>query len=58
MENCCICNSSIEKLTFIFSEYFKNFFKYLGVCKNCGHLQIYKKSSPEEYKEINDQFFF
>lgn len=58
MENCCICNSSIEKLTFIFSEHFKKFFKYLGVCKNCGHLQIYKKYSPEEYKEINDQFFF
>lgn len=58
MKHCCICNSPIEKLTFIFSEYLKNFFKYLGICKNCGHLQIYKKYSPEQYKEINDQFFF
>lgn len=57
MQKCNICDSKLEKLTFIFSEYFKNFFKYLGICKNCGHLQIYKKYSPLEYKEINDQFF-
>jgi len=57
MEKCNICNSPLEKNTFIFSEYFKNFFKYLGVCKSCGHLQIYKKYSLSEYKKINDQFF-
>lgn len=57
MEKCNICHSKLEKLTFIFSEYFKNFFKYLGICKSCGHLQIYKKYSLLEYKEINDQFF-
>ena len=57
MQKCNICNSPLEKLTFIFSEYFKYFFKYLGICKSCGHLQIYKKYSLLEYKEINDQFF-
>lgn len=58
MEKCNICNSPLEKLTFIFSEYFKYFFKHLGICKSCGHLQIYKKYSLLEYKKINDQFFF
>ena len=57
MEKCNICDSKLEKLTFIFSEYFKKFFKYLGICKSCGHLQIYKKYSLLEHKKINDQFF-
>ncbi len=58
MEKCNICNSSLEKLTFIFSEHIVFFFKYLGICKSCGHLQIYKKFSLFEYKEINDKIFF
>ena len=56
-KECNICYNELKKVSFMFSLYLKYFFKYLGICKNCNHLQIYNKFSEDEYKRINDKFF-
>ena len=57
-DNCLVCgNTSFEVLDFFYSRFLPSFFHKVGICKSCGHIQIYKMFNKEKSKHINKQFF-
>ena len=57
-DKCLVCgNTSFEVLDFFYSRFLPFFFHEVGICKSCGHIQIYKMFNKEKSNHINKQFF-
>ena len=56
-ENCLICgNSNIEKLSPMFSRYQIKWVMHVGICPQCGHVQLSPLPTPEEVEFFNNAF--
>ena len=55
---CIVCSSqSIEPLDFFYSRYLPKFFHRIGICRDCGHIQVFELFNKKTIKYINDGFF-
>lgn len=54
---CLICGGKdIERLSPVFSRYQTRFVMYVGICPQCGHIQLLPLPTPKEVSYFNDEF--
>ena len=58
IEYCLVCSEEkLEKLTHLYSRALRSFFHGVGICTNCGHIQLQPMVDPNSIERINDNFF-
>ena len=58
IEKCLVCfGEKIESLTHLYSRSMRTFFHGVGICINCGHVQLLPMIDPNTIEIINKIFF-
>ena len=58
IDNCLMrCGGRIVRLTDIWSAYDECIRRPVGICDQCGHVQIARLFDAAEYAALNDRFF-